>query len=490
MRRVLHTLSTALGLYAACTGVAQVTWRTDSLMSTWAVQQRLAEVGGTLGRGVVRAVDTDDLYTDLKREAPGIPVFADSNVVLYADLYGEPLREQFRVLLGVSQVYFPMIEKELALQGLPPELKYLPMALSAMNTQAAAANGRGGLWMLTYPVALRYGLTMTGHVDERHDDVKSTMAAGRYLKALHARYRDWGLAIMAFACGPANVTRAQQRSGGATDYRSLYPHFTEGEAEVLPLLMAFIHLSANAGALGLEPIEVMPWEVADTLTATRPMQLKALAQVMQLPLARVQALNPTLCSGEVPTGHPFHVPRLMAPRYATLTDSIQRVEEALAQATAAASQEGTEQLVSVVVEKSIRYKVRSGDNLGSIAAKHHVTVRQIRSWNNLRSDRINAGRTLIIKVKKRELVKPTEPEPQLPEDEGPVNSTTPTTTEERAVKPAAPKPVAATSYTVQRGDTLYRIAKRFPGLTAQTIMEANGISTAIRPGQKLKIPRP
>jgi membrane-bound lytic murein transglycosylase D len=490
MRRVAHSLFTAIGLLAAGGTSAQVTWRTDSLMTNWAVKQRLAEMGNTLGRGVVRAVDTDHLYADLKREAPGIPVFADSNVVLYTDLYGEPLREQFRVLLGVGQVYFPMIEKELALQGLPTELKYLPMALSALNTQAAATNGRGGLWMLTYPVALRYGLKMTGYVDERHDDVKSTMAAGRYLKDLYARYRDPSLAIAAFACGPANVTRAQQRAGGATDLRSLYPHFTEGEQEVLPLLMAFIHLSANAEMLGLAPIEIMPWEMADTITATDPVQLKALAQVMRMPLSRIHALNPTLCSGEVPTGHTFHLPRMMGPRYAALTDSVQRLGTAMAQATAQAPRGESEQLVDVVVEKSIRYTVRSGDNLGGIATKHHVTVRQLRAWNNLRSDRINAGRTLIIKVRKHELVKPTEPEPQLPEDEGPVNSNPTTPTEDRAEKPTTEKSVIGTSYTVQHGDTLYRIAKRFPGLTAQNIMEANGIGTAIIPGQELKIPQP
>jgi LysM repeat protein len=41
---------------------------------------------------------------------------------------------------------------------------------------------------------------------------------------------------------------------------------------------------------------------------------------------------------------------------------------------------------------------------------------------------------------------------------------------------------------VQSGDSLYRIAQRFPGVTAQRIMEVNGISTAIKPGQELKIP--
>lgn len=472
------------------TALAQVTWRTDSLMNTWAVKQRMAGLGSTLGRGVVRAVDTRHLYDDLKREVPGIPVFADSNVVMYADLYGEPLREQFRVLLGMSRVYFPMIEKELSIRELPQDLKYLPMALSAMNTLAASTNGRAGLWMLTYPVALRYGLTVTGGTDERHDDVRSTMAASRYLKDLHARYQDWGLAIMAFACGPANVTRAQQRAGGATDYRSLYPHFTEGEQEVLPLLMAFIHLTANADELGLEPIEVMPWEAADTLTADRPLSLLTIARVMQLPLPRLRSINPTLCSDRVPMGVDLHLPRQMAARYAALRDSIPKVEAALAEEVATAPATEAEQLVSVMVEKSIRYTVRSGDNLGSIATRHRVTVKQLKAWNNLRSDRINAGRTLLIKVKKRELVKPSEPEPQLPEGEGPTNSLPPASTDVHAQLDPATQPLPFISYTVQSGDSLYGIAKRFPGLTAQDLMDVNGITATILPGQTLKIPRP
>lgn len=490
MRRILSHLILGIGLCSAHAGHAQATWRTDSLMATWPVQQRLTQEVGTLRQGVVRAVDTDDLHAELKREAPGIPVFADSTVAMYTDLYGEPLREQFRVLLGMSEAYFPMIEQELASHGLPAELKYLPMALSAMNTQAAAHNGRGGLWMLTYPVALRYGLRMTGLEDERHDDAKSTIAACRYLKDLYTRYQGPELAIAAFACGPANVTRAQQRTGGATDLRLLYPHFTEGEQEVLPLLMAFIHLSANAQELGLRPIAVTPREAADTLTAANATHLNALAQVLQLPTSRIQALNPTLCTGQVPMGHRFFLPRSYADRYATLTDSIQRVELALANEAKQLPQDDSEQLVSIVVEKSIRYKVRSGDNLGSIAAKHHVTIRQIKSWNGLRSDRINAGRTLLIKVKKREQVKSLEPEPQLPDDEGPMNNTSPPVRPEHAERTTPAKPAPFSSYTVRHGDTLYRIAKRYPGLTAQHIMEANGIGAAIQPGQKLRIPQP
>ncbi|HPF91713.1 MAG TPA: LysM peptidoglycan-binding domain-containing protein [Flavobacteriales bacterium] len=481
-----------LPLALLCAGVApaQVTWRTDSLMNTWPVQQHMAELGSTAGRGVVRAVDTRNLYDDLKREAPSIPVFADSNVVLYADLYGEPLRDHFRVLLGVSEVYFPMIEKELVRQGLPADLKYLPMALSAMNSLAGSTNGRAGLWMLTYPVALHYGLQVTAAVDERHDDVKSTMAAGRYLMDLHARYKDWGLTIMAFTCGPANITRAQQRTGGATDYRTLYPHFTEEEQEVLPQLMAFIHLSAQAERLGVEPIAVLPWEPADTLTAERHQHLSTIAKVLEVPVARLQSINPTLCNDQVPVGQVFHLPRLMGERYVALRDSIPRTEAALAQDREKEQQVVEEEWTTVTVEKSIRYTVRSGDNLSMIAARHHVTVSQLKKWNGLTSDRINAGRKLLIKVKKRERIKVSEPEPQLPDEEGPTNQVPAAGADAHVQQEPTSAANSFTTYTVRSGDSLYTIAEHYPGISAQNLMELNGITAKIHPGQTLRIPQP
>jgi membrane-bound lytic murein transglycosylase D len=458
---------------------AQTTWRTDSLMGTWYVQQQLKELRSNAGKGVVRAVSTKDLYTRLRKEAPGIPVFADSAVIRYTDLYGEPQRESFQVVLGMTEVYFPMIEKELSIQGLPNELKDLPMALSAMNTQAGSSTGGAGIWMLPFPVALRYGLVVTSEVDERLDDIKSTMVAGRYLKDLHAKYQDWGLAVMAFACGPANVTRAQQRHGGATDYRSLYPHFTEGQQDVLPLLMAFIHLATNAGSLGIETLPVCPWEPTDEITAPRAVQWNALSQVMQIPAPHLRALNPTLIGKSIPAGHPFRLPAGSKVRFEQLADSVRNVE--LAQVV-------EPEPVTVEVKSTVRYRVRPGDSLGKIAEKHHVSVRQLKSWNNLRSDRINAGDVLVIESRKREVVtvKPTRTEV---EGEGPTNSTKGSAAKE-IVRSDTGTSNGMVQYTVQSGDSLYRIAERFPGVSAQRIMEVNGIDARIMPGQRIKIPNP
>ena len=77
MPRIAHICLGPVVAMVSVVAQAQVTWRTDSLMGTWAVEQRLAELGPTLGRGVVRAVDTEHLYEDLKKEVSTMPVFAD-----------------------------------------------------------------------------------------------------------------------------------------------------------------------------------------------------------------------------------------------------------------------------------------------------------------------------------------------------------------------------------------------------------------------------
>lgn len=46
-------------------------------------------------------------------------------------------------------------------------------------------------------------------------------------------------------------------------------------------------------------------------------------------------------------------------------------------------------------EKTV-YRIKRGDTLGGIAARYNVKVSDIRKWNNLRSEMIREGKTLII----------------------------------------------------------------------------------------------
>jgi membrane-bound lytic murein transglycosylase D len=457
---------------------AQGTWRTDSLMTTWPVRKALQEARNRPHGGVIRPMDTSGLYPALQREFPALPVFADERVAALVDLYGETRREQFRAMLGIAMSYFPMIEGQLVATGLPRELKYLPMAMSGMNTLATSTNGGAGLWMLPRAVAVRYGCTVNERVDERFDPFLSTLAAIRYLKDQRARHATLELAIMAFACGPANLTRAQQRAGGATDMRSLYPHFDGPEQEVLPLLMAFLHLSANSEQLGIKPLIVELTEPTDTLRPTTELRTVLVERMLGLPGGQLRWMNPVLYGSTIPAYHGLHLPKGDKQRLELLTDSILRSQQAelLALSNASQGRDDVQRLPDG--REAIYYRVRSGDYLGRIASRFNVRVSDVKKWNNLKNDHIDVGEQLTIYVTPAKRSRFEDQEEANNEQE--VHAPTPT--------PDTEKEAAFTWYTVRSGDSLYLIAKRHPGVSSEQLMKFNGIGPDIRPGQRIKIP--
>ncbi len=401
-RILLLLLAAGINLAA----IAQELWRLDSLMGTWPVEKLAMESRKPPKQRVFPAVVTEGLYAKLQKEAEGFPVFADTMVAWYADLLGEQRREELRILLGMAEAYFPMLEDELHDAGLPEQLKYLPMALSAMNKRAGSQYAEAGLWMLSYPVAMRYGLRVDAMVDERYDERKSTHVALRHMKDLYARYQDWSLTVMVFSCGPANVTRAITRTGGAADQRALYPYFSEGHRDILPMFMAMIHLSVNAKKLGLQPAKVHPFETTDTLTTTVEYEIAQLARMLELPYKQLRYINPIYAGGRIPPGSVLHLPKGYAEklRHAVLVQAEMRETEQMA-----------------VLEQP-------ADTIASPPAMEEI--------------------------------KRKEKEPSY------------------------------TTYTVRSGDSLYLIAKRYPGISARAIQDFNGISDRIKPGQKIKIPKP
>lgn len=116
-------------------------------------------------------------------------------------------------MLGLSEYYFPIFEEILDREGLPLELKYLPVIESALNPRAFSRAGACGLWQFMHGTGKMYRLEINSFVDERRDPVKSTEAAVSFLKDLYSVYKDWVLVIAAYNCGPGNVNKAIRRSG-------------------------------------------------------------------------------------------------------------------------------------------------------------------------------------------------------------------------------------------------------------------------------------
>ena len=132
----------------------------------------------------------------------------------------------------------------------------------------------------------------------------------------------------------------------------------------------------------------------------------------------------------------------------------------------------------------IVYRVKSGDYLGKIASRYRVSVNQIKRWNNLRSNNIRIGQRLVIYRGGKVITSTTSTASSKPGSQ-PAKATTPTAQKTSTVNPSA----EYTIYTVKSGDSLYLIAKQYPGVSAQNIMDFNGIGSNIKPGMKLKIPK-
>ncbi len=126
----------------------------------------------------------------------------------------------FRKLMTSAEKRMKVIEPILKKYGVPSDFKYIPIIESAMNNQATSHRGAGGYWQLMPATAKSLGLTVNGTVDDRRHLVKSTHAAGKYLKDLHRQLGSWTLVAAAYNAGPQHIQN-RMNSQNKDDYFKL-----------------------------------------------------------------------------------------------------------------------------------------------------------------------------------------------------------------------------------------------------------------------------
>jgi len=143
-----------------------------------------------------------------------------------------------------------------------------------------------------------------------------------------------------------------------------------------------------------------------------------------------------------------------------------------------------------------RHTVVRGDTLWSISRKHGCTISELAAANSVsRRSILRIGQILLIPVPKPEVEK--EPATEIAEEPAPSPDVEPTADEGAAMeeeKPPEPSlppppPIETDYYTVQSGDSYWKIAKRY-GITSAELMALNDTSdTLIRIGQKILVPK-
>jgi len=131
-----------------------------------------------------------------------------------------------------STIPFNIIDSIFKQNGLPLQLKYLAVIESELKTSAKSKVGAVGPWQLMPTTARLLGLKVNKHVDERTNYYKSTQAAARYLKDLHAEFKDWLLVLAAYNGGPGPVYTAIRESGSRNFWALQYHLPTESRLHV------------------------------------------------------------------------------------------------------------------------------------------------------------------------------------------------------------------------------------------------------------------
>ena len=473
----------------------------DRLLNNWFIRMSIAGTDISDTDSLISEF-SDSIYKDRLSRINSVIIPPYNNIVRnHIHVYTERKVDKFRIMLGMQDFYFPMIEDIFDYYGLPVELKYMAVIESALNPNAVSRVGATGLWQFMYSTGRMYGLTINSVVDERRDPVKATHAAAKYLKDLYGIYNDWILVIAAYNCGPGNVNKAIRRSGNRKDYWEIYYRLPRETRGYIPAYVAATYAMNYYREHNITPIQINLPLAVDTVMVSTDMHLEQIAAVLDLPLDELRAMNPQYRTGLVPgrsRPSPVTMPLDRLGDFIAMTDTITgyRKDQYLTtvnQTTMPQQSTSTYTPPDVSGKTKLTYTVKDGDNLGFISEWYDVPLSELRYWNNIYRNTIRVGQKLSVYVN-----------PAKAERYSKINTMTFAEKQQMEGKPVGTTALALASsqssttpsgdgdyefYTVRYGDTVWDIAKKFSGVSANDILSLNNISDASRimVGQKLRI---
>lgn len=423
----------------------------DSLINEWMAKKYLYP-DTTCANPDYNPTFTTEEYQERLRRLPVVMEMPYNSVVQkFIDQYSGRLRRTVSYALGAGNFYIPIFEEALDYYGLPLELKYLPVIESALEPKAKSPAGAVGLWQFMLATGKRYDLKVNSLIDERQDPYKSSWAAARYLRDLYKIYRDWNLVIAAYNCGPTNVNKAIHRANGVRDYWTIYPYLPSETRGYVPAFIAANYIMNYYCEHNICPMKTKIPITTDTVTIMRDLHMQQVAELCNIDVEAIQALNPQYRTQLIPGSSGPMTLRLPTETLNTFIDlkgSVYnyRVDELLTRRSC--------------VEVDDRLDNRS------VASKRRAARQQSASESSS-SSRSSASKSSSRKSSRSSSSKSS-------------SRSSRSSRKSKNVKSSA-------SATVRKGDTLIEIAHR-NGTTVEKLKKKNKIKgNMIKPGQKLKV---
>jgi membrane-bound lytic murein transglycosylase D len=382
-------------------------------------------------------------------------------------------KRSFGKQMAVSEFYFPIFESALSKLNVPLEIKYLAVVESSLNPKAVSKSGATGLWQFMYETGKQYNLNIDSYVDERSDPLKSSAAASQYMANMYAIFGDWDLVLASYNSGPGNVAKAIRRSDGQQNYWNIRKNLPQETQGYLPAFLATMYIYKYHKEHGIVADRaILKHFETDTIMIKSQMSFKQISNLLDMPMAQLQLLNPSYKMDVVPFySDKNHYLRLPKDKIAVFTsnenriyayvkhEEDQREKPYQSSRTAIARTEPKITKVESSVKHQLKsesistdavayYVVQKGDNLGNIAKKFNVTIDELKEWNHLSDNSIQLAASM--KVGFNEMI---------------------------AKEEIASAPIAEfekVEYIVKKGDNLGNIAKKF-GSTMEDLKQWNNI---------------
>lgn len=423
----------------------------DSLINEWMAKKYLYP-DTTCANPDYNPTFTTEEYQERLRRLPVVMEMPYNSVVQkFIDQYSGRLRRTVSYALGAGNFYIPIFEEALDYYGLPLELKYLPVIESALEPKAKSPVGAVGLWQFMLATGKRYDLKVNSLIDERQDPYKSSWAAARYLRDLYKIYRDWNLVIAAYNCGPTNVNKAIHRANGVRDYWTIYPYLPSETRGYVPAFIAANYIMNYYCEHNICPMKTKLPITTDTVTIMRDLHMQQVAELCNIDVEAIQALNPQYRTQLIPGSSgpmTLRLPTETLNTFIDLKDSVYnyRVDELLTRRSC--------------VEVDDRLDNRS------VASKRRAARQQSASESSS-SSRSSASKSSSRKSSR--------------------SSSSKSSSRSSRSSRKSKKEKSSASATVRKGDTLIEIAHR-NGTTVEKLKKKNKIKgNIIKPGQKLKV---
>jgi membrane-bound lytic murein transglycosylase D len=442
-----------------------------------------------------------------------LPECADSEPsVQWAQWYAEHPDYMERIFKR-AQPWIYYITEEIERRELPGELALLPIVESAYDPFAYSRGRALGAWQFISSTGKNYGLNQNWWYDGRRDVWASTDAALQYLSDMNEMFEgDWLLSLAGYNSGENRVARQVRKNraaGKPADFWNLkLPRETRG---YVPKLLGLTCLFKYPERFDFEIPATADRQVIAAVDIGQQADIVLVAQMADVPIDVMFTLNPGYNRWATSPDGPYRVvlpvegaELLEASLEKIDVSTLMRWDQVVVQSGDTLSEISARHQVPVPVLRSsngidgdlirvgqklrlprddqlmvdplyaqaamelqnlqsgliaadrITHRVRSGESLSVLARRYRVSVRDLQRWNNISDPRkLRAGSTIIV------FHSPAE---------------------------APPASSGTVKYVVQRGDSLWKIARKY-NVKVNDLKNWNGMGadSMIQPGQSIRI---